>query len=61
MEFVEGLLNLCLLDMPISQIQSLKLLQLLRAGMAQLDEKVQGIAQQLEEVQEQSVIQNARV
>lgn len=48
--------------MPISQIQSLKLLQLLRAGMGQLNEKVQRIAEQLDEVHEASgVIQNARV
>eukprot|EP00438_Fugacium_kawagutii_P034616 Skav225848 [mRNA] locus=scaffold345:174855:177317:+ [translate_table: standard] len=35
-EFVEGLLNLCLLDMPIATIQTLKLLQLIRASINQL-------------------------
>ena len=46
MEFVEGLLNLCLLDMPISTIQTLKLLQLLRGGMVKMDEKVNRTASQ---------------
>ncbi|OLP87261.1 Voltage-dependent T-type calcium channel subunit alpha-1H [Symbiodinium microadriaticum] len=40
MEFVEGLLNLCLMDMPISTIQSLKLLQLIRGLLGKVDKEV---------------------
>lgn len=40
-EFVEGLLNLCLLDMPIATIQTLKLLQLIRASVSQIQSKLQ--------------------
>lgn len=42
-EFVEGLLNLCLLDMPIASLQCLKLLQLLREAVSQLNSKVEGV------------------
>lgn len=40
-EFVEGLLNLCLLDMPIATIQTLKFLQLIRASLSQIQSKLQ--------------------
>ncbi|CAE7769753.1 CACNA1H [Symbiodinium sp. CCMP2456] len=40
MEFVEGLLNLCLMDMPISTIQSLKLLQLIRGLLGKVDQDI---------------------
>eukprot|EP00435_Cladocopium_sp_Y103_P042299 s604_g11.t1 len=42
-EFVEGLLNLVLLDVPISTIQSLRLLRLLRAMSQKLDHDVQAL------------------
>lgn len=64
MEFVEGLLNLCLLDMPISTMQTLKLLQLLRGGMVKTDEKVNLIGSQVQELHEAvcgSIIRNYRV
>jgi len=40
-EFVEGLLNLCLLDMPIATVQTLKLLQSLRTSVNKLGSQVQ--------------------
>jgi len=64
MEFVEGLLNLCLLDMPISTIQTLKLLQLLRGGMTKTDEKMNLIGSQVQELHETlcgTIIRNCRV
>ena len=42
-EFVKGLLNLCLLDLPLSTIQSLKLLRLIR-------KEVHGIRESVEEL-----------
>lgn len=42
-EFVEGLLNLVLLDVPISTIQSLRLLRLLRTMSQKLDHDVQAL------------------
>ena len=39
-EFVEGLLNLCLLDMPIATIQTLKLLQLIRTSLRQIQSRL---------------------
>jgi len=53
MEFVEGLLNLCLLDMPISTIQILKSLQLLRAGVDRLELKAGRMASQSERQKQQ--------
>ncbi|CAK9050558.1 unnamed protein product [Durusdinium trenchii] len=64
MEFVEGLLNLCLLDMPISTIQCLKLLQLLRGGLGRMDEKMHVLGAQVSELHDNicgSVIRNVRV
>jgi len=40
-EFIEGLLNLCLLDLPLSTIQSLKLLRLIRKEVGILVEATQ--------------------
>ena len=39
-EFVEGLLNLCLLDMPIATVQTLKLLQLIRAHIVNIGDRL---------------------
>ncbi|CAE7774492.1 Catsper1 [Symbiodinium sp. CCMP2592] len=40
-EFVEGLLNLCLLDMPIATVQTLKLLQVIRVHIANIGDRIQ--------------------
>lgn len=40
-EFVEGLLSLCLLDMPVSAIQTLKLLQMILGLSKKIDQKVE--------------------
>ena len=40
-EFVEGLLNLCLLDMPIATVQTLKLLQVIRVHIANIGDRLQ--------------------
>ena len=40
-EFVEGLLNLCLLEMPISAIQTLKLLQMVLTLSKKIDQNVE--------------------
>jgi len=50
MEFVEGLLQLCLLDMPMSGVLTLKLLRSVRAGMMDIDEKVKNIGSQVERI-----------
>jgi len=50
MEFVEGLLQLCLLDMPMSAVLTLKLLRSVRAGMMDIDEKVNNIGSQVERI-----------
>eukprot|EP00434_Breviolum_minutum_P039985 symbB.v1.2.035524.t1/scaffold4805.1/size34556/2 len=42
-EFIDGLLNLVLLDVPISTIQSLRLLRLLRTMVSKLDSDVQAL------------------
>ena len=48
MEFVEGLLQLCLLDMPMSAILTLKLLRSVRTGMMDMDAKVNNLTSQVE-------------
>ena len=53
MEFVEGLLNLCLLDMPISNLQNLKLLKIIHQQMDRIVELLDG--QQLVEWKEDAV------
>lgn len=40
-EFVEGLLSLCLLDMPISAIQTLKLLQMILSLSKKINQNVE--------------------
>lgn len=42
-EFVEGLLNLCLLDMPIATIQTLKLLQLIKTSVRSIESKLHSL------------------
>jgi hypothetical protein len=42
-DFVEGLLNLCLLDMPISAIQTLKLLQMVLRLSKKIDQNVEAV------------------
>ena len=37
----EGLLNLCLLDMPIATVQTLKLLQVIRVHIANIGDRLQ--------------------
>ena len=51
-------------DMPISTIQCLKLLQLLRGGMGRMDEKLHLLGSQVQELHESicgSIIRNVRV
>eukprot|EP00439_Symbiodinium_sp_Y106_P065345 s720_g10.t1 len=50
MEFVEGLLNLCLMDMPISTIQSLKLLQLIRGLLGKVDKEVTSLKEHVQAI-----------
>ena len=52
MEFVEGLLNLCLMDMPISTIQSLKLLQLIRGLVGKVEKEVLSLKVQVQALAE---------
>lgn len=46
-EFVEGLLNLCLLDMPIATVQTLKLLQLIRESIRDLENRVSSLSKKV--------------
>ena len=46
-EFVEGLLNLCLMDTPISSIQSLKLLQMIRSIVGQVEQEMTTVRREM--------------
>jgi hypothetical protein len=40
MEFVEGILNLCLLDMPVATMQNLKLLKIIHDQLLRIEHSV---------------------
>jgi len=42
MEFVEGLLNICLLDMPVSTMQNLKLLKIIHDQLVRVEHFLDG-------------------
>ncbi|CAE7611891.1 CACNA1I [Symbiodinium necroappetens] len=49
-EFVEGLLNLCLMDTPISTLQSLKLLQLIRSVVGQVETEMSTLRREMQKL-----------
>ena len=49
-EFVEGLLNLCLMDTPISTLQSLKLLQLIRSIVGQVEKEMATLRREMQKL-----------